>query len=54
MKDAIDLGMGAPLLPRARTERRLRELVFAATPALFALAAACKASAGRATMRYSA
>src|SRR6202042_2136019 len=40
MKDAIDLGMGAPLLPRARTERRLRELVFAATPALFALAAA--------------
>src|SRR6202167_5049526 len=40
MKDAIDLGMGAPLLARARIERRLRELVIAATPAPFALAAA--------------
>src|ERR1700677_2167559 len=39
MKDAIDLGMGAPLLGRSRTGRRLRGLVIAATPALFALAA---------------
>src|SRR6202167_3671163 len=40
MKDAIDFGMGATLLARVRAERRLRELVIAAAPAPFALAAA--------------
>jgi uncharacterized membrane protein len=40
MKDAIDLGMGAALFARARTERRLRQLMLAAIPAPFALVVA--------------